>query len=154
MADHTILRAVDISAAPTVVHRGGKHDAELRAKIAERTKAALAGPIVRARMSYMAKQAWTPERRARQRERFLALLNQANFERRRRHGLEKKQADTDYKRKIKTAMAKARRAPGHPFAILPPMSKVERNRYRYLRSMTTRDQALAVVMMEREASSD
>lgn len=39
------------------------------------------------------------------------------------------------------------RRPGH---VLPPMSKKEHRRYRYLRSMSTREHALEAVMAERK----
>lgn len=96
----------------------------------------------RARMSL----AWTPKRRKSAARRLAAALADPGVRARQLAALKELNARTKPER-IARLVAFNRRSEW----VLPPMTRRERRRYRYLRTMTSRENALSVIMSEREA---
>lgn len=92
--------------------------------------------------------AFTPKRRKEHAKRIKKVMSDPAVKERHRAAMKLVSERTRAERTAR--LLEAARKPGHPFEPLPPMSKKERTRYRYIRSMTSRENALAVIMAERK----
>jgi hypothetical protein len=121
-----------------------KHTEETRAKI----RAVMNTPRMKRIMHDAISRGWTPERRAKQAAVLAARRAEPGFEEKRLASMRStmKDAGSNWGER---RLAWMRSTSKHPNPTLPPMTKKENGRYRYLRSIIGREAALAEIARAR-----